>query len=72
MLWLAVIPVILASGVIQSNARCAYCKSEFRKYFDGLGATEAAVNPVERVIFSFLLANTEQTPTPRPESSSHL
>jgi hypothetical protein len=72
MLWLAVVPVILAGGVIQSSARCAYCKSEFRKYFDGLGATEAAVNPVERVIFSFLLANTEQTSTAQPESSHHL
>jgi hypothetical protein len=67
--WLAVIPVILWGGLIESSAGHAYCKSEFRKYFEGLGATEAAVNPVERVIFSLLLANTEQTP---PESPRHM
>jgi hypothetical protein len=66
--WLAVVPVILLGGLIQSSAGQAYCRSEFRKYFEGLGAAEAAVNPVERVIFSFVLANAEQTATARPDS----
>jgi hypothetical protein len=70
--WLAVIPAILLGGVIQSSAGQAYCKSEFRKYFEGLGAAEAAVNPVQRVILSLLLANTEQRSTARPESPHHL
>ena len=70
--WLAIVPVILLGGLIQSSAGQAYCKSEFRKYFEGLGSAEAAVNPVERVIFSLMLANTEQTSTARPESPRHL
>jgi hypothetical protein len=70
--WLAIIPAILLGGLIQSSAGRAYCKSEFRKYFEGLGATEAPVNPVERVIFSLLLANTEQTSTPPPQSPRHM
>lgn len=70
--WLAIIPVILLGGLIQSSAGRAYCKSEFRKYFEGLGSAEAAVNPVERVIFSLMLANTEQTSTTQPESPRHL
>ncbi|MBI2681012.1 MAG: hypothetical protein HYX25_08415 [Candidatus Solibacter usitatus] len=69
--WLAVVPVILLAGLIQSSAGQAYCKSEFRKYFEGLGAA-AAVNPVERVIFSIVLANAEQTAAARPESPNHL
>jgi hypothetical protein len=70
--WLAVVPAILLGGLIQSSAGQAYCQSEFRKYFEGLGAAEAAVNPVERVIFSLVLANAEQTATTQPESSHHL
>ncbi len=70
--WLAAAAVILVAGVIQSSAQCAYCKSEFRKYFEGLGAAGAAVNPVERVIFSFVLANAEPAATARPESPRHL
>lgn len=68
LLWLAIVPAILMGGLIQTSARCAYCRSEFRKYFEGLGKTEAAVSPVERVIFSLVLANTEQTSTVRQES----
>ena len=70
--WLAVVPVILLGGLIRSSAGQAYCKSEFRKYFEGLGAAEATVNPVERVIFSLVLANAERTATARPESSRPL
>jgi hypothetical protein len=70
--WLAVVPVILLGGLIQSSAGQAYCKSEFRKYFEGLGVAEAAVNPVERVIFSLVLANAEQTATTPSESAHHL
>ena len=69
--WLAVVPVILLAGLIQSSAGQAYCKSEFRKYFEGLGAADA-VNPVERVIFSLVLANAEQSTAAPPESPRHL
>jgi len=41
-----------------------YCHSEFRKYFEGLGTSEARVNPVERVLFSVLLSTTKPE---RPE-----
>jgi hypothetical protein len=70
--WLAVVPAILLGGLIHSSAGRTYCRSEFRKYFERLGTAEAAVNPVERVIFSLMLANTEQTSTPQPESTRHM
>jgi len=61
--------VILAlGGLVQIPAGQAYCRSEFRKYFEGLGASDARVNPVERVIFSLLLTETKQQ-TPRPHET---
>ena len=61
--------VILAlGGLVQIRAGQAYCRSEFRKYFEGLGASDARVNPVERVIFSLLLTETKQQ-TPRPHET---
>ena len=50
--------VVVLGGLVQIPAGQAYCRSEFRKYFEGLGATDARVNPVERVIFSLLLTKT--------------
>jgi hypothetical protein len=58
---LGLISTIVLVGFLQTTAGQAcgvYCHSEFRKYFDGLGAAEARVNPVERVLFSVLLATT--------------
>lgn len=62
---LAVIAVIAAAGFLESTtgAACrAYCHSEFHKYFAGLGAAEARINPVERVLFSVLLTTTKRVP----------
>lgn len=62
--------VAVLGGLVQIPAGQAYCRSEFRKYFDGLGATAARVNPVERVIFSLLLTKTRPDgQTPRPQET---
>lgn len=53
------IAVIFLAGLVQTRARCAYCQSEFKKYFEGLAAADARVNPVERFIFSLLLTKTK-------------
>ncbi len=52
---LGAIAMVVLVGFLQSAAGRAYCHSEFRRYFAGLGAAEAHVNPVERVLFSVLL-----------------
>jgi hypothetical protein len=52
---LTAITVIFLGGFVQTQAGRAYCRSEFHKYFEGLGAADARVNPVERLIFSLLL-----------------
>jgi hypothetical protein len=42
-----------------------YCRSEFHKYFEALGAGDARVNPVERFVFSLLLTNAKpEAPAP--------
>jgi hypothetical protein len=57
--------VIVLGGLVQTHAGQAYCRSEFFRYFEGLGA--AGVNPVERLIFSLLLTKA------KPEGqTSHL
>lgn len=52
---LTVISVFLVGVTAESGAGAAYCHSQFHKYFEGLGAPEARVNPVERFVFSLLL-----------------
>ena len=54
---LGAISLIALAGFLQTTAGRAYCHSEFQKYFDGLGASEARVNPVERLLFSVLLTD---------------
>jgi hypothetical protein len=49
------IALIVLAGFLRTTAGRAYCHSEFHKYFEGLGAAEARVNPVERLLFSVLL-----------------
>jgi hypothetical protein len=56
---LAVILLIALGGLVRSQAGRAYCRSEFRKYFQGLGTAEARVNPVGRLLFSVLLTRTK-------------
>jgi hypothetical protein len=56
---LTAISVIVLGGLVQTRAGQAYCRSEFYRYFEGLGAADARVNPVERFIFSLLLTKTK-------------
>ena len=56
---LAVILLIALGGLVRTRAGQAYCRSEFFKYFQGLGTAEARVNPVERFLFSVLLTRTK-------------
>jgi hypothetical protein len=56
---LAAVSVILVGTLVQTRGVEAYCRSEFHKYFEGLGMADARVNPVERFIFSLLLAKTK-------------
>jgi hypothetical protein len=60
------IAVILFGGLIQTHAGQKYCRSEFFRYFEGLG--DARVNPVERLIFSLLLTKAK----PEGQPTSHL
>ena len=55
---LAAILLIVLGGLVETRAGQVYCRSEFRRYFQGLGAPEARVNPVERFLFSVLLTQT--------------
>jgi hypothetical protein len=41
-----------------------YCRSDFHKYFEALGAADARVNPVERFVFSLLLTNAKPAAPP--------
>jgi hypothetical protein len=58
---LGAIAMIVVVGFLQPAGR-AYCHSEFHRYFAGLGASEAQLNPVERVLFSVLLTATKPEP----------
>ena len=59
---LGAIAVIALAGFLPSTAGRAYCHSEFQKYFEGLGASDARVNPVERLLFTVLLTTTKPEP----------
>jgi len=65
--WLTVISMILLGSLVETHAGRAYCRSEFRRYFEGLSA--AGVNPVQRLIFSLLL--TETNPKSEGAHMSH-
>lgn len=72
---LAAVLVVALGGLVQIPAGEAYCRSQFRQYFEGLGATDARVNAVERVIFSLLLTKTKpdgHTPRPREMPAEQL
>ena len=63
---LTAISVIVLGGIVQIHAGQTYCRSEFFRYFEGLG--DARVNPVERLIFSLLLTKGK----PEGQPTSHL
>ena len=63
---LTAVSVIVLGGLVQTRAGQAYCRSEFFRYFEGLG--DARVNPVERLIFSLLLTKAK----PERQATSHL
>ena len=48
-----------AYGRVASSAR------SFRHYFHDLQSADSTLNPVERFVFSLMLANTKQPQTPR-------
>jgi hypothetical protein len=50
---------MLLAGMLETRAAQAYCRSNFRRYFEGLGAAEARVSPVERFVFSLLLSRSK-------------
>ena len=62
---LAAISMILLAALAETRAGRAYCMSEFHRNFEGLGMSDARVNPVERLVFSLLLSQTN------PEKQAH-
>ena len=67
--WLALaLPLFLLGSVVGSEAGRAYCRSEFRRYFEGLSSAGVVSNPVQRVIFSLMLANAEPASKPQPSA----
>ena len=61
--------VIFLVGLAQTQSPHSFCRSEFRKYFQGFEAAGTRVNPVERFIFSVLL--TETTPAGQAVGQPH-
>jgi hypothetical protein len=53
----------LALALVGIRGAPAY--GRFHHYFQDLKSADANLNPVERVVFSLILANTEQAPQPR-------
>jgi hypothetical protein len=66
----AVSVLFVAVALVETRAGQAYCKSNFRKYFEGLSVAEANVNPVERFIFSLLLSKTNPPSHPVPRQDA--
>jgi len=70
--WLATALTLALLGVlVETGPVKAYCKSDFFRYFEGLRAAGAQVNPIERALFSLLLTRIKphgQKPSP---SSNH-
>lgn len=66
----AAMMVLLIAGLVETRAGGAYCRSNFRKYFEGLSVAEARVNPVERFIFSLLLSSTKPDSQADPHTHS--
>ena len=66
--WLATALTVALLGVlVETGPVKAYCKSDFFRYFEGLRAAGAQVNPVERALFSLLLTKIKpqgHKPTP--------
>ena len=46
-------------AAIPSNSRIATSRQNFQQYFRDLDQTGASLNPVERFVFSLVLANTD-------------
>jgi hypothetical protein len=52
------IGVVFLGGLLQTQGLHTYCRSEFRKYFQGFETAGTRINPVERFILSVLLTET--------------
>jgi len=54
--WLATALSLALLGVlVEIRPGPGFCKSDFFRYFEGLRAAGAQVNPIERAVFSLLL-----------------
>ena len=54
--WLATALTVALLGVlVEIRPGQGFCKSDFFRYFEGLRAAGAQVNPIERAVFSLLL-----------------
>ena len=60
----AMIVALMLGGLVETRAGRAYCRSEFRRYFEGLAA-DTHVNPLERFLFSVLLTHGKSEPHAR-------
>jgi hypothetical protein len=71
--WLATALTVALLGVlVETGPVKAYCKSDFFRYFEGLRAAGAQVNPLERALFSLLLTKIKphgHKPSPSPNQA---
>jgi hypothetical protein len=49
-----------AGGLLGTRPRVGGSACAFQRYFEGLKRPEASVNPLERFVYSLMLANTKQ------------
>jgi hypothetical protein len=54
--------VLTTTTFVTGHAHLGRSKSSFQKYFQALKTWEVSVNPVERFVFSLILANTNAPP----------
>lgn len=61
---LTAILVILLAVFAETQVGRAYCMSEFHRNFEGLGTSDARINPLERLVFSLMLSQTNPETKP--------
>ena len=59
-----------AASTSPSYARLVYSAHSFRHYFKDLNSAGDSLNPIERFVFSLVMANTKAAPAP-PQPGSH-
>jgi len=68
--------LVLGLGATTVHTGPAYCRflasaRNFQEYFDTLDGSRTALNPVERIVFSILLARTKVEKNERGAAVSH-